>query len=246
MNTAHTAQHSLFTSAERIARAWLKNCSVICMRLKKSLPSGPRMSHPLLLSHRSWATSTSSSFTHPSTTTPEHAPQPGQHELLQEHPVHHQPLQERPVEKKRYQEPLDRENQLSGENPRNRFSEGYEPKELGTASRISSITDPKQLYDAQKEFGEQDHQAPITEEVKECRERTHGIPDYLSIDSEISETSYFQQHMHFDDSVESIADHDLDDGELQKMLTSPLYAQKASVRPDALGVLCSETLIRRI
>ena len=34
-NTAHTAQYSLFTSAERIARAWLKNCSVICVRLKR-------------------------------------------------------------------------------------------------------------------------------------------------------------------------------------------------------------------
>ena len=32
-NTAHTAQHSLFTSAERILRAWLKNC--IFVRLKR-------------------------------------------------------------------------------------------------------------------------------------------------------------------------------------------------------------------
>ena len=42
-----------------------------------------------------------------------------------------------------------------------------------------------------------------------------------------TETSYFQSQMHFDDSVESIADSDLKDGELQKMLTSPLYVQKA-------------------
>ena len=42
--------------------------------------------------------------------------------------------------------------------------------------------------------------------------------------------------MHFDDSAESIADSDLDDGELQKKLTSPLYAQKASGKPDALVV----------
>ena len=35
INTAHTAQYSLFTSAERIARAWLKNCSVIFVRLKR-------------------------------------------------------------------------------------------------------------------------------------------------------------------------------------------------------------------
>ena len=40
--------------------------------------------------------------------------------------------------------------------------------------------------------------------------------------------------MHFDDSVESTADSDLEDGELQKMLTSPLYAQKASGKPDAM------------
>ena len=42
--------------------------------------------------------------------------------------------------------------------------------------------------------------------------------------------------MHVDDSVESIADSDLEDGELQKMLTSPLYAQKASGKPDAMVV----------
>ena len=42
--------------------------------------------------------------------------------------------------------------------------------------------------------------------------------------------------MHFDDSVENIADSDLEDGELQKMLTSPLYAQKSSGKPDAMVV----------
>ena len=49
-------------------------------------------------------------------------------------------------------------------------------------------------------------------------------------------TSHFQSHMHFDDSAESIADSDLEHGELHKMLTSPLYAQKASGKPDALVV----------
>ena len=58
---------------------------------------------------------------------------------------------------------------------------------------------------------------------------TDGVPD-----SKLSETSYFQSQMLFDDSVESIADSDLEDGDLQKMLTSPLYAQKASGKPDAL------------
>ena len=83
-----------------------------------------------------------------------------------------------------------------------------------------------------KNFGEEDHRAPITEEVKEFREiGTPGLPD-----SKISETCYFQSQMHFDDSVESIADSDLEDGKLQKMLTSPLYAQKASGKPDAMVV----------
>ena len=56
------------------------------------------------------------------------------------------------------------------------------------------------------------------------------------LDSKIPETSYFQSQMHFDDSVESIADSDLEDGELQKMLISPLYAQKALEKPDAMVV----------
>ena len=42
--------------------------------------------------------------------------------------------------------------------------------------------------------------------------------------------------MHLDDSAESIADFDLEDGELQKMLTSPLYAQKALEKPAAMVV----------
>ena len=40
--------------------------------------------------------------------------------------------------------------------------------------------------------------------------------------------------MHFDVSMEGIADSNLENGELQKMLTSLLYAQKASEKPDAL------------
>ena len=55
---------------------------------------------------------------------------------------------------------------------------------------------------------------------------TAGLPD-----SKVLETSYFQSQMHFDDSVENIADSDLENGELQKMLNSPLYAQKASGNP---------------
>ena len=59
----------------------------------------------------------------------------------------------------------------------------------------------------------------------------------------------FQSQMHFDDSVESNADSDLEDGEFQKMLISPLYAQRASVKPDALfssekGILIRSSVFR--
>ena len=146
------------------------------------------------------------------------------------------PLQERPVEKQRHQEPLCRENQQSGGNPRNTFSTGCEPKELATVSRISGTTDPYKKNDAQKEFGDEVHRAPITEEVKEFG-RNWDTQVYRP-DSKISETSYFQSHMHFDDSVESIADADLEDGELQKMLTAP-------AKPDALFSSEQGNLIRR-
>ena len=48
-------------------------------------------------------------------------------------------------------------------------------------SRIEAYSgDPHQLYDTVKEFGEEDHRAPITEEVEEFGEnRTAGVPDVL-------------------------------------------------------------------
>ena len=70
------------------------------------------------------------------------------------------------------------------------------------------------------------------------------IGTHALLDSQISETSHFQSHMHFDDSAESIADSDLQDGELQEMLTSPLYAQKASEIPDAMFSSEQGNLIR--
>ena len=39
-----------------------------------------------------------------------------------------------------------------------------------------------------------------------------------------------------DESMESTADTDFEDGELQKLLTSPLYAQRASGKPAAMVV----------
>ena len=137
------------------------------------------------------------------------------------------------LHKWRHQESLWRENLHGDGNPRTTTPTGHEPKELATVSRIEeSLGDPYKYYDAQESFGKQDHQVPITEEVKEIGEiGTHSLPD-----SKKSETSSSQSHMHFDDSVESIADSDLEDGTSQKMLTSPLYAQDASGKPDAMVV----------
>ena len=147
------------------------------------------------------------------------------------HSVHHAHLQDHLVDKQRQQESLWREDLQSGGNPRTTNPTGYEPKELATVSRLDAYSgDPYQLYDVHERFGEEDHQAPITEETEQFGKiGTADVPD-----SKLLQTSCIQSQMHFDDSVESIADSDLEDGELQKMLTSPLYAQKASVKPDAM------------
>ena len=93
----------------------------IFVRLKIALSSGLHMSHPFVGLSPAVHHEHIFFLIHPPTTTPEHALQSGQHDLLQEQPVRHQPLQERPVENYRYQEPLWRENQQSGGNPRNTF-----------------------------------------------------------------------------------------------------------------------------
>ena len=111
------------------------------------------------------------------------------------------------------------------------------PKELATISG-SSVEDMYQLYDVQREFGVQDQQAPIIEETKEFGHiGTQTLLDHeMAETSPVEKMSYLQSQMHFDESMESIADSDLEDGELQKWLTSPLYAQRASGKPDAMVV----------
>ena len=95
----------------------------IFVRLKRICHLVLHMSHPLLFSHLPFTTSTSSSsFTLPSTTTPEHALQSGPHDPLQEHPVHHEPLQDLPADNERHQESVWCENLKSGGNPLTTFS----------------------------------------------------------------------------------------------------------------------------
>ena len=73
-------------------------------------------------------------------------------------------------------EPLSHVNYESGGNLRTNTPSGYDTKELATkelaikelaTSSGSSLGYIYQLYDVQRQFGEQDQQAPIIEEVKE-------------------------------------------------------------------------------
>ena len=100
-----------------------------------------------------------------------------------EHSVHPAHLQAPSVDKMRHQESLWREVLQSDGKPRTTTPTSYEPKELATVSRIETYSgDPYQFYDVQEKFGEADHQAPITEELKVFGEiRMAGVPDSKTI-----------------------------------------------------------------
>ena len=67
--------------------------------------------------------------------------------------------------------------------------------------------------------------------------QTQSLLDHEMEDTSLVEKmSYLQSQVHLDESLEITADSDLEDGELQKLLTSPLYAQRASGKPVALVV----------
>ena len=112
------------------------DCSVIFVRLKRVR----HLVRTCLTLYCSLTSTLSSSFSLPSTTTPEHAALSGQHDHLQKHPGHHELLQAPPDDKQRHQESLWRENLQSGGNPRTTTPTGYEPKELATVSRIEDYS----------------------------------------------------------------------------------------------------------
>ena len=175
-----SVQYSLFTSAERTPRAWLKGrqgsshhgLHFIFVRLKRICHLVLHMSHPYWLTHLPFTTSTSSSsFTPPSTTTPEHAAQLVQHDQLREHPIHHAHLQALPVDKLRHQESLWRENLQSGGNRARQLPQLMSPKGLRLYQGSKIILEIHNRYMMYRiEFGKQDHRVPITEEVKEFGE----------------------------------------------------------------------------
>ena len=96
-------------------------------------------------------------------------------------------------------EPLSHVNYERGGNLRTNTPSGYDTKELATkelatkelaikelaTSSGSSLGDIYQLYDVQRQFGEQGQQAPIIEEVKEFGQ----IEAQSLLDQEIAEMS---------------------------------------------------------
>ena len=80
-----------------------------------------------------------------------------------------------------------------------------------------------------REFGEQDHQASVVEEMKEFGQiQAQSLLDHEMAEmSPVEKMSYLQSQMHFDESMESIADSNLEDGELHTLLTSPLVQERA-------------------
>ena len=104
------------------------------------------------------------------------------------------------------------------------MSDEFEPNELVTKEFMttsrSSLEDICQVYDVQREFGEQDQQAPIVEETRGFGQiGVQSFFDHEMTDtSPIEDMSYLQSQMHFDKSIESIAaDSDLEDGEFKKV-----------------------------
>ena len=226
-HSQHTSvQYSLFTSAERTPRAWLKShglqchlcapekslviwcctCFTLCCSRTCRLPWAHHLPHSLFLLPRHKNTQHNRYNTVTSKNT--------------QYIINLFKLS--PVDKQRHQESLWREDLQSGGSPRPTTLTGYEPKELATVSRIDNFW-------CTGNFGEEDHRAPITEEVKEFGEiGTHSLPD-----SKLPETSYF---LCTSTSLWKALEILISKMESYKRcwLTAPLCAQKASGKPDAL------------
>ena len=105
----------------------------------------------------------------------------------------------------------------------------FTTEEIATIPMMSPKEDIYKLYDVQREFGEQYQQAPVMEETRGFGQiQVHSLlHQEMAKMSPIKEMSYLQSRIHFDESMESNADSDLEDGEIRKLLTSSLCAQGA-------------------
>ena len=114
-------------------------------------------------------------------------------------------------------------------------SDDFEPRRIEIDRNIG--TDP---YQIQERILGDDYQNPITEDTEETGQFCVDMP-------------YVQSRIHSNyDSAESIADSDLEDGELRKILVSPLYAHGrgenygSSHKPTASGKPEAKTRQKRV
>ena len=101
---------------------------------------------------------------------------------------------------------------------------GAEPKSVEIKNIDTEAIDPEDLEPRRTEFDRNLGTDPYQIQERFMRNSlTEDVDEFGKVDAEMS---YLQSKMHSEcDSAESIADSDLEDGELRKMLASPLYMQ---------------------
>ena len=117
------------------------------------------------------------------------------------------------------------------------------PKIIGTNVIDSEAISPEDFEPRRIEFNR--NLGTVPPQVHEGFLRSSLTGDMEEFRKVGADVSYFQSQMHSEyDSAESIADSDLEDGELRKMLASPLYLQnredhESSRIPIATAKLCA-------
>ena len=101
---------------------------------------------------------------------------------------------------------------------------GYEPKSVEIDAIDTEAIEPEDLEPRRIELDRKFGTDPYQRQERFMRNSvSEDMDEFGKVGAEMS---YFQSQMHSDyDSAESMADSDLEDGELRKMLASPLYMQ---------------------
>ena len=101
---------------------------------------------------------------------------------------------------------------------------GYEPKSVEFKDIDTEAIEPEDLEPIKIELDRDLGTDPY--QIQERFTRNSPTEDMDEFGKVGADTSYLRSQMHTDyDSAESIADSDLEDGELRKMMASPLYLQ---------------------
>ena len=101
---------------------------------------------------------------------------------------------------------------------------GYEPKSVEFKDIETEAIEPEDLEPRRIQLDRNLGTDPYQRQERFMRNSlTEDMDEFGKVGAE---TSFLQSQIHSDyDSAESIADSDLEDGELRKMLASPLYMQ---------------------